>query len=58
MVKLKEEIRKDIELVCDLSSGTPIVSHIKTDVDKTNSKYNQLVKKIRIKNPELLQEIE
>jgi len=54
ILKLKEEIRKDLELVCNLSFGTPIISNIKTQADNAHSKYNELIKKIRMKNPELL----
>ena len=37
--------------------ATPIVAKIKeAEIDNTNSKYNQLFKKVKMKNPELWQE--
>ncbi len=36
--------------------ATPIVAEIKAEIDNTNSEYNQLFNKIKMKNPELLQE--
>jgi hypothetical protein len=64
ILKLKHDIRENVKLLVELGLGTPIISRIKADVDKTNNKYNeivrkysQLVSKVRIKNPELLQQM-
>jgi hypothetical protein len=39
-----------------MGMATPIVAEIKAEIDNTNSEYNQLFKKVKMKNPELLQE--
>jgi len=58
IIKLKQEIREELKLVSELSLGTPIISHMNTQNDKVINKYDKLVETIRMRNPELLREID
>ena len=57
ILKLKHDIRENSKYLTELGLGTPIVAHIKADSDNVNSKFNRLIRIIRMKNPELLREI-
>lgn len=54
ILKLKQEIRAELWLVSQFSIGTPVISNIKEQSDEAIRKYDELVKKVRIRNPELI----
>jgi hypothetical protein len=56
ILKLKRSIRESARLLIELNLDTPIITRIKASVDSTNQKYNQLLKTVSMKHPELLKE--
>ena len=57
ILKLKQEIREELKLACEISVGAPIISEMKSQIDNSINKYNKLVKIIRMKSPELLETV-
>jgi len=57
IIKLKQEIREELGLVSEFSLGMPVLAKLKSRIDNALNKYNRLIEGIRIKNPELLDEI-
>ena len=49
ILKLKQEIREELYIVSEFSLGNPIISNLK----KQGDKYYELVKNLRMRDPEL-----
>jgi hypothetical protein len=43
ILKLKHDIRENTKLLSELGVGTPIISHIKAEVDEAKNKYNEQI---------------
>jgi hypothetical protein len=50
ILKLKQEIREELHFVSELSLGTPILDNIISQRDNQDKKYNELVKKINMRD--------